>query len=392
MSPRVPFIRPVMPDPHLIGEDMGAIVASNWYTNFGPFEREFSTRLGDYVAGNAAPPGSERGDGVHVVTVANATLGLLAAIIATVGRGDGTRSILVPSFTFAAGPQVIEWCGYRPVFIDIDHWTHQPSVESARTALEVHDVAALLYCNTFGIGNERIADWEVFAADAGVPLVIDSAAGFGSEYADGRRLGLAGACEVFSFHATKPFAIGEGGAVVTRDPAVADAVRSFENFGFDRTRSSTMPGLNAKLQEINAAIGLRQLALFDGTLEARRAVASAYASALEPLGMRFTPGLERSSVCFGAMIAPDRESRDRVLDRLVASGVEARAYYQPVAHLHPAFAAAHRADELESTAHAADTVVSLPVHSHMADDDVAFVVETITRALDGSNVDVVEAS
>ena len=367
MTYSVPFIRPVFPTAAEIGSDFDEIVESNWYTNFGPKERRFAEEIGHYV-----------GDGFTAVTFANATLALMAVLHGQLGPGDGRRSVLVPSFTFAAGPASIEWIGYRPAFVDIDPVTLQPSVASAMAALDAGvDVAGILLCNTFGIGNPDIDDWLAFSEQTALPLVIDSAAGFGSRYGSDAKVGTAGIAEVFSFHATKPFAIGEGGAVVSRDAALLQRLHDFQNFGFSAGRGATALGLNGKLQELNAAIGLRQLAGFEAALAGRQRVLEAYRSGLEGTGIALPALIERSSVCFAAMLAPTAQARTDMLSALEQAGVEARAYYSPPVHLQPHFSSAWRAD-LHATEDVVARVLSLPVlHQEMADRDIDTVVRSV---------------
>ena len=216
MPSEIPFIRPSFPKPAELAEEFGEIVDANWYTNFGPKERQFARALGDYL-----------GPDLHVATVANGTLALIAALHATLGLGTRDRYLLMPSFTFIAVAQAALWAGYRPWFIDIDPDTWQPSAASARAVLERSRdrVAGILLANVFGVGNPQVGAWEDLAAEWDLPIVLDSAAGFGSMYADGERVGGRGACEIFSFHATKPFAIGEGGALVSRDPRLVEQAR-----------------------------------------------------------------------------------------------------------------------------------------------------------------------
>lgn len=368
MSFEIPFIRPMFPDSALIGQDFDAIATSNWFTNFGPREREFRSAIATYL-----------GDGgLQAVTFSSATTALLGALHAVLGRGDGVRQIVVPSFTFAAGPAAIEWAGFCPLLIDIDEDSLQPSLADARSALEQpgHTVAAILLCNTFGIGNAAIADWEELAQEHAIPLVIDSAAGFGSQYQDGNPVGTAGVCEVFSFHATKPFAIGEGGAIVTRDPALAQRLTSFQNFGFQAGAGAVTLGLNGKLQEINAAIGLRQLIGFDEAVASRRSTLLKYRDALHHVA-HFPEGIERSSVCFASIVMPSRSDRDSRLEALSNGGVEARAYYAPPVHVQPHFAGLPRVSSLAVTESVVDRILSLPVHQDMAHEDVRRVISLV---------------
>lgn len=359
MSFDVPFIRPVFPPAEVVAADVADIVESNWFTNFGPKERLFRQGLVDYL-----------GSGTDVATFCNATLALVAALsVMLEGRPVG-GFVIVPSFTFAAGPEAIRWVGREPLFIDIDEQSVQPSLPAARAALADHRgrVDAILFCNTFGIGAEEIGDWEALAAEEGIPLVVDSAAGFGSVYSDGSRVGTRGDCEVFSFHATKPFAIGEGGAVAARDARIAEACRSFSNFGFG-SGGAIRAGLNGKLQEINAAIGIRQLAGFDADLVERRLVLERYRAAFEPTGLgRLVPHARLSSVCFASILVDDERRRDALLADYRAEGIEARVYYAPPVHLQPAFASAPRASSLRVTESVSARMLALPAFQGMAED------------------------
>ncbi len=362
----VPFIHPVFPPATQIAVDYEEVVASGWFSNFGPKERELAHRVAQYVGGD-----------VRAATVTNATLGLVAAITCTFDRQRLGQAVLTPSFTFAAGAHSIEWAGYRPAFVDVDPETLQPSLASAERALaEVEGVAGVVFCNTFGIGAGEIDEW-VSAADSwGVPIVIDSAAGFGSRYADGTPLGAKGTCEVFSFHATKPFAVGEGGAVTSRDAALVERLQAFQNFGFAGARVAEGRGLNAKMSEFSAALGVRQFDGFDSSLESRRAVAACYADAVEGSSARLVPGTERSSVCFASLVVDDERQRAATAAALGSRGIEFRDYYSPPVHRHPHFAHLSHVP-LPSTERVAQSMLSVPVHADMSDRARDLVVEAL---------------
>lgn len=370
LPPVIPFISPVFPAPQDIAADFASIIDSNWYTNFGPFERRFRERIEQYVGASA-----------HAATFTNATVALMSAAVELYGKGDGSQVVLMPSFTFAAGAEAIEWAGHKAAFIDIDESSLQPSLEGAREAFERYGttVAGVLLCNTFGIANSQIDAWELLCAENAVPLLVDSAAGFGSTYADGTRLGLRGDAEVFSFHATKPMAIGEGGAVITRDPDLAARLRSSQNFGFEELRGAQRLGLNGKLQEINAAIGLRQLAVLDGALTQRRGVLERYRRALEPLGWTMPTGIGESSVCFATLIAPTEAHRDQASASLARARIEARQYYAPPVHAQSYFSGHARVGDLPVTDSTARRTLSLPVHQSMSVESTDAVVAAVLR-------------
>lgn len=371
----VPFIRPSFPGPEEVAEDITDIVQSNWYANFGEREGAFAAALAEYL-----------GQGLHAATFANGTLALVAAVQSIMDRGDGSRFLLMPSFTFVAVAQAAIWNGYRPWFVDIDPTTLQASTDSALGVLEnARDrVAGVLLPNAFGVGNPRIDDWERLAAEWELPVVIDSAAGFGSRYADGHHLGGHGSCEIFSFHATKPFAIGEGGALVSRDPSVVSEARDFQNFGFDDSRQSRLLGLNAKLTEIGAAIGLRQLAGFDARLASRRAVFDRYRTELGGLGIGFQANAETSSLCFATICCPSAEDAGAVSGALRNDRIGTRNYYNPPVHRQSYFRSAatpSKSTELSVTESVCSRVVSLPIHDHMETEHVDRVVTAVHKAM-----------
>lgn len=331
---------------------MNEIVQSNWFTNFGPREREFRRRIAQYV-----------GNGTVATTFSNATLALTVAMSQLFGdRRPGY--IIVPSFTFAAGAHATRWAGHELLLIDIDSDTLQPSLASAYQAFDSYgdQIVGVLYCNTFGIGGSAVADWEELARKFDVPLVIDSAAGFGSMYPDGEKVGVHGDCEIFSFHATKPFAIGEGGAALTRDQSLADRLISASNFGFSGSHGAQTSGTNAKLQEMNAAIGIRQLQSFEDVLAARRKHLQRYHEtvALHVDG-RFPANDLQSSVCFASVVLPTSAMRDAVLEELRATGIEARVYYSPPLHRQDLFSQSARIGSLEVTESVHSRILSLPV-------------------------------
>jgi dTDP-4-amino-4,6-dideoxygalactose transaminase len=373
MPAEIPFIRPSFPKPAELAEEFEEIVNANWYTNFGPKERRFAQALGEYL-----------GPDLHVATFANATLALIGALHSTVGPGMRDRYLVMPSFTFVAVAKAALWAGYRPLFIDIDADTWQPSAPSAR-AIPKHlrdQVAGILLANVFGVGNPRISAWEDLAAEWDVPIVLDSAAGFGSAYADGKRVGGRAACEIFSFHATKPFGIGEGGALVSRDPRLVEQVRAFQDFGFAERRECTQLGLNGKLPEISAAIGLRQLVGFDDRLAGRRKVFDRYCAELSGLGLRFQPNAHASSLAFASACCDSADQKAAVLAALHQDAIRAHDYYNPPQHLQPYFLAnpgLSISTDLPVTMDIYSRMVSLPVHDFMAASDLERVVAAVKK-------------
>jgi dTDP-4-amino-4,6-dideoxygalactose transaminase len=347
---------------------------ARWYSNGGPCARELELRLRARLGGEA-----------ECVLVSSATAGLLAALRAACGEPAGPRRLVVTqSYTFTATACAIRWAGFEPLFVDVDpdHWQLDP--EQLEAALDAHrgQVAGVLACATFGSAPPPAvrAAWRSAAADHGVPLLIDSAPGFGSIDAHGIPLGGQGDTEVFSFHATKPFAIGEGGMVATADPEVAERIRRTINFGLEPgTRVSLEAGINGKLSELHAATGLAVLDRFDGVLAGRRRLAGALATATSGCGLRFQAGAFDGTWQFFQALAPTAAARAAALAAAGELAVEARTLHDPPLHRHPAFAAAPRHGALAATEGLAARSLSLPLANSLPDGAVERIAEVVHR-------------
>lgn len=374
MKSEIPFIKPSFPSPTDFAKDVEQIVKANWYTNSGPIERMFSSELRDYL-----------GQDLQVATFANGTLALLAAIHSAVGSGDRSKFLMMPSFTFVAVPQAAIWNGYLPYFVDIDPSTWQMDSGTAREIIRSarDQIAGVILPNAFGVGNPAIAEWNEISDEFELPVVIDSAAGLGSRYADGLLLGGRGHCEIFSFHSTKPFGIGEGGALVSANAEVVDQAYEFQNFGFDKSRMSRTLGLNGKLSEIHAAIGRRQLTGLASRIEHRKVTFQRYAAAFRTYDLGFQTNAVNSSHFCANIAVPSAEHKTRVLQMLATERVQARDYYNPPLHIHPYFRkhypSMNRSD-LGVTESLCSRIISLPVHDHM---DTVDIERIISAVLDG---------
>src|SRR5918998_4597710 len=221
----VPFQQPQLPPPAAIMEYYALSQAASFYSNGGPCSRLLSERLEAYL-----------GSGAYCIPVSNCTAGLMVALRAAVGAPRGRRRrILTPSYTFTATACAIEWAGYEATFVDIEPhgWHLSPTALEAAFEQFGDEVAGVLACATFGTAppDSQRAAWREACHRRRVPLLVDSAPGFGALDEHGRPLGAQGDTEIFSFHATKPFAIGEGGLIVTTDPDEAARVSRLVNFG-----------------------------------------------------------------------------------------------------------------------------------------------------------------
>lgn len=372
------FQRPQLPSVDAIAAYYAAAEDRRWYSNFGPCHAQLVERLQDRLGGD-----------LHVVPVANCTLGLSLALVAAIGElgpgAAGGREVIVPSYTFAATATAIAWAGYTPMFVDVDerHWSMDPAALTAALEERGERVAAVMACTTFGspppVAVSRA--WEQAASDAGVPLLVDSAAGFGAVDAEGRPAGHLGDAEIFSLHATKPFAIGEGGLVTTADAALAERMLHLANFGFDEGVVHGTPGMNAKLAEWPAATALAVLDTFDDVLAARRASAATMRAALAATGLSFQALDSQPAWQFLPALVPPGVARDDVVSVAAEHGVEVRVYFAHPLHRMPAFAAAPRIGALPVTDDLSRRALSLPMANDLTGDEQAAITAAIGRSL-----------
>lgn len=219
------------------------ILECKWLTNNGGWVHRLEADIKRYL------------DVKHCVVVANGTLGLeIAARALMPEHGE----VIVPSFTFVATPNALAWQGYKPVFADINPKTHvlDPVDLEARIT---DDTVGILGVHTWGTPCE-IEALTAIAVRHKLPLFFDAAHAFGCKYR-GQSIGNFGRCEVFSFHATKFFNTAEGGAITTNDDQLAKKLRELRNFGFigDGSQTTTGVGINAKMSELHAAVGVLNL-------------------------------------------------------------------------------------------------------------------------------------
>jgi dTDP-4-amino-4,6-dideoxygalactose transaminase len=314
--------------------------------------------------------------------VSSGTAGLYLAV-STTFRTD-RRIALVPSFTFAAGPLVLRSLGFDLAFVEIDRPSWQPDVDQARRFLGERgtETAGILLTTTFGVANADIASWEELAAEHDVPLVVDSAAGFGSRYASGEAVGSRGTCEVFSFHATKVVAVGEGGAVSSTDRELIAEIDKRKNFGFDEHRESVSLGTNAKLPELSCAIGLRQLNVLTQRIAKRQVTFDLYRRQLAPLGFEFQPLAEHAALPFVSALSPSGVDRDLLMAALGDDGIGCRCYYNPPVHRHAVFRDAEPVGSLEVTDDFAGRILSLPLWDHLPDQSIARIGSIFEQVMD----------
>ena len=368
------FQAPELPGTQAVAAYFARAEDARWYSNRGPCHELLVERLEGLLGG------------VKCVPVANATLGLMLGLRALVGPGrPGRREVLLPSFTFAATVNAVLWAGLQPVFVDVEErsWHLDPVALERALDARGRSVSAVLACSTFGVppplSNRR--RWEEAARAADVSLLVDSAAGFGATGEDGEILGAQGDAEVFSFHATKPFAIGEGGLITTANEQLANRLTQLANFGFEDGVVHTDVGLNAKLSEWSAATALAVLDTYDEVLARRRAAANLMLDQLEEQGYQRQSGSTEPAWQFVPVLAPSGAVRAAALEVTRRAEIEIRTYFAVPLHRMPAFAGVPIEGDLRCTEDLAERALSLPMANDLASSHVNAIVASLGAAI-----------
>ena len=357
--------RPLLPLAEAITPYLQRIDGTRVYSNLGPLVRELHDRLSGHFR---LPTGT-------VATVANATLGLTLALSAA-GARPGTFC-LMPAWTFAASAHAVVAAGLEPYFLDVDPgtWALSPTaVLDAVGRLGRGAVGAVMPVAPFGAPVDSAA-WDVFHEQTRIPVVIDAAAGF-----DAVKPALVPT--VVSLHATKVLGAGEGGFVLTRDPALVVEIQRRANFGFWGAREARVAATNAKMSEYSAAVGLASLDVWAETRLRWLAVAQAYRKALaafpDVAPMPALGSYATSTVV--VRIAPGLGEISAIALRLAARGISTRHWWGRGLQMETAFAACPH-DPLPVTEALGVQTIGLPCAVDLPRRDVLHVCATLAQVL-----------
>jgi len=295
------------------------ILERRWLSNDGPMVREFESVIAGMLGAK------------HVVAMCNATVALEIASKALDLKGE----VILPSYTFIATAHALQWQGITPVFADMEPESHN---------IDPGKIEALITPRTSGIVGVHV--WgracateaiEAIAAKHNLRVMYDASHGFGCSVG-GRMLGNFGSCEVFSFHATKFINCFEGGAVVTNDDALAEKMRLMRNFGFKGFDNVVYLGVNGKMSEVCAAMGLTNLEAMSDIVDVNRRNYLAYCEELRSVAgvsvIRYEPTEKNNYQYVVIEVDPDvcPRNRDEIVEALHAENVIARKYFWPGCH------------------------------------------------------------
>jgi aminotransferase EvaB len=348
----------------VIDAAVARVLSSGWFIlgeEVERFEEEFARWLGVE----------------HVVACANGTEAIALALLgAGVRPGD---AVLVPANTCGPTLAGVRLAGADARLCDVDPETLTMDAVRAEAACEASpDVRFLLPVHLYG----GAADGDgllALAARRGAAVVEDCAQSHGASMG-GRMTGGLGRTAAFSFYPTKNLgAYGDGGAVATRDAAIAERLRQLRQYGWTRRDYAEREGWNSRLDELQAAILRAKLATLAAENDRRRAIARRYDAAFAGLPLRLLAvreGTVPARHLYPVRVASGR--RDAFQAHLAAHGVETRIHYPVPLHLQPAYAfLGYRRGDFPVSEAACDSVVSLPIYPTLSDAQVDAVIEAV---------------
>jgi len=320
-------------------------------TNNGPFHQELEQRLCEYL------------EVPYVSLFANGTLALLTALQALNIKGE----VITTPFSFVATTHALWWNNIKPVFVDIEPETHTLDPQKIEAAV-TPETSAILPVHVYGYPC-RIEAIEEIAGRHGLKVIYDAAHCFGAKY-KGSHLAAFGDLSVLSFHATKVFNTFEGGAIVCHTPKMKEHIDNLKNFGFRGETTVVEPGINAKMNEFQAALGLLQMNYLSQAIAERKAIFETYQyelSNIKGLTLPKLPAdLEHNFAYYPVLIDGPAfgKTREQVYEALRGIGVFARRYFYPLISDFSPYNALPSANgsKLQQATQIAEQVLCLPIY------------------------------
>jgi len=343
---------------------------NKWLTNNGPFHQEFEKALIDYLG---VP---------HISVFANGTLALLTALQALEIKGE----VITTPYSFVATAHSLLWNGIKPVFVDIEAETFNLDYRHIEAAITPH-TTAIMPVHVYGnpCNHEKIKQ---IAEKHNLKLIYDAAHTFGVKQ-NGVSIANYGDLSIVSFHATKVFNTFEGGAIVCHTKEMKQRIDDLKNFGFRDEVTVIAPGINAKMNEVQAAFGLLQLKYIDEAIAKRKLIAELYHKRLQNIpGIQLisnhSPVISTNYGYFPILIdtAIFGKTRDDVYALLLKNDVYARRYFYPLISQFPMYKDLDSAkpENLPVAEMVSGQVLCLPIYPDLALHDVTRIIAVITSS------------
>ena len=367
--------RPNIGSKQILLQRINDILDSKWLSNNGPTVQEFEQQVASLIGAK------------HCIATCNATTGLEIAIKACKLKGE----VIIPSFTFVATAHALQWQGIEPIFCDVDPLTHNIDTQKIE-ALITDKTTAIMGVHLWGRGCD-VEALEEIARRYNLKLLFDAAHAFGCSY-KGQMIGNFGDAEVFSFNATKFCNSFEGGAIVTNDSELAKKIRLMKNFGFSEIDRVDELGINGKMNEVSAAMGLTSLESIEDFISTNHKNYKQYQQELSNLtGINLINYDDTERCNYQYVIIEIDESiagisRDKLYQILWAENILARRYFYPGCHQMEPYRSriADMGLMLTNTRHLAARVLALPTGTAIGTREISNICQILRLAITGGNI------
>ena len=359
---------PLLPNLDEFHEMLKEIWDSKWVTNNGSFHKRLEAALAEYLK---VP---------YVSLFTNGTLPLITALQALRITGE----VITTPYSFVATTHALWWNGIKPVFVDIDWKTGCMDPNKIEAAI-TPKTTAIMPVHVYGKPCDIKAIQDI-ADKYGLKVIYDAAHAFGVEQ-NGESILNAGDMSTLSFHATKVYNTLEGGAMVMHDAKTKQRIDYLKNFGFAGETEVVAPGINSKMDEVRAAYGLLNLKQVDAAIEARHQVAIKYREALKDVsGIEYwddLPGVKHNYSYFPIFVHEKEYgmTRDELYFKMKERGILSRRYFYPLISEFSTYRGLESAkpENLPVAHKMANSVICLPMHHGLSDEDVCRILDCITK-------------
>lgn len=364
----IPVTQPLLPPLEEFNEYLREIWDRKWLTNNGHFHKELEKDLCTYL------------EVEHLSLFSNGTLALITALQALRITGE----VITTPYSFVATTHALWWNNIKPVFVDIEPRFMNLDTSKIEAAITPKTTAILpvhVYGNPSDVeGIQKIAD------TYGLKVIYDAAHAFGTRIKDIPVLNF-GDLSILSFHATKVFNTLEGGAIICHDVKIKQRIDKLKNFGYENEVSVVAPGINAKMNEFQAAFGLLQLRYIDAAILQRKCISEKYRECLAHVkGIRMLSEPKNVTVPYSYFpIFVDRDgygqSRDNLYMRLKEHGIFSRRYFYPLISEFPPYTGlgSSGVDNLPVATRISREILCLPIYPDLSIKEVEQISELIAR-------------
>lgn len=347
--------KPELPNIDEYNKYLKIIWKNNWLTNDGELVRLLEKKLKEYLGVK------------NLLVVTNGTI----AIQLTLKAFDLKGEIITTPYTFAATTTSILWEGLTPVFADIDPETFNIDPKDVEKKI-TKNTSAILAVHVYGNACD-VRELAKIAAQHNIKLIYDAAHAFAVEYQNKSLLSF-GDISTLSFHATKTFHTIEGGAIIAKDNKIFEKLKLLRDFGIQSEEKIVLPGINAKMNEFQAAMGLCNLKHLKKNNKRREKIYKRYKkNLLKTKRIRFQSlNVSKYNYSYMPVCFKNKKTRDNVYKKLLESNIKARKYFYPLTSDFE-FNKREKLTEkfgLHNAKFVSDRILCLPIYPSLKKDDV----------------------